>query len=280
MAKDLKNINNKKLPSRGFLFAVGGIILIILTWAGLTRAGLIQNYLDLEILCSETKSESFDADQGALDPGGKNESAVDDQDYEDFTNYGGGGGGGGLDLYKPVIYLYPEKEQVVTVKVKGLSKMLFSYPDYNNGWSVLAYPDGKIINNVDDREYSYLFWEGEDAWSAYDMSAGFVVKGSDTIEFLQAKLAALGLTPKEYNEFIVYWLPQMQNNKYNLIHFATKEEYDDRIVLDIKPRPDAILRVFMTFKKLENEMMAKPQEIKSFARKGFTVVEWGGAEIK
>lgn len=278
MAKDLKNISKKKLPSRGFLFAVGGIILIVLTWAGLTRAGLIQNYLDLEILCSETKSKnSFDEYQRQYDAGRSVGPATDEQGYADFDNYGGGGG---LELYKPVIYLYPEKEQVVTVKVKGLSKMLFSYPEYNNGWSVLAYPDGKIINNVDDREYSYLFWEGENIWDAYDMSAGFVVKGSDTIEFLQAKLAALGLTPKEYNEFIVYWLPQMQNNKYNLIHFATKEEYDDRIVLDIKPRPDAVLRVFMTFKKLENEMTAKPQEIKSFVRKGFTVVEWGGAEIK
>ena len=45
-----------------------------------------------------------------------------------------------------------------------------------------------------------------------DFSRGFVVRGSDTAAFLREKLAYMGLTPREYNEFIVYWLPRMQNN--------------------------------------------------------------------
>ncbi|MBU3143847.1 hypothetical protein [Clostridium sp. CF012] len=49
------------------------------------------------------------------------------------------------------------------------------------------------------------------------MAKGFVVKGSETEKFLQEKLEYLGLTPKEYNEFIVYWLPVMKENKYNLL---------------------------------------------------------------
>ena len=32
----------------------------------------------------------------------------------------------------------------------------------------------------------------------------------------------MGLTPKEYNEFIVYWAPLLQNNPYNLISFQAK----------------------------------------------------------
>ena len=51
------------------------------------------------------------------------------------------------------------------------------------------------------------------------MSAGFVVKGEDTAAFLQEKLAYLGLTPREYNECIVYWLPRLEGNPYNLISF-------------------------------------------------------------
>ncbi len=88
------------------------------------------------------------------------------------------------------------------------------------------------------------------------------------------------MTPKEYNEFIVYWAPQMIDNTYNLIHFATKSEYDDRAVLDITPKPDSLLRVFLTFKQLNNKIDIKPQEIKTFERKGFSVVEWGGTELK
>lgn len=183
-------------------------------------------------------------------------------------------------MRKPVIYLYPKQEQQIDVKINYEKNLDFSYPTYDNGWNVVAYPDGKIINLKDNKEYSYLFWEIIDGELNYDLSRGFVIKGSETIGFLQSTLAKLGLTPKEYNEFIVYWLPYMQNNKYNLIHFATKEEYSDKVILDIEPRPDSLLRIFMVIKKLDTEIEIKPQELNSFIRTGFTVVEWGGTEVK
>jgi len=107
----------------------------------------------------------------------------------------------------------------------------------------------------------------------------FVVKGEDTAAFLQEKLAAIGLTPKEYNEFIVYWLPQMQDNTYNLITFQD-EEYTDSAVLTIVPEPDSILRVFMVYTPLEQYMEIEPQILPEFHREGFTAVEWGGSCIE
>lgn len=86
-------------------------------------------------------------------------------------------------------------------------------------------PDGTLYDRFDGREYSYLFWEGT-CPGAYDLSKGFVVKGEDTKDFLQEKLAFLGLTPREYNEFIVYWMPLMQDHPYNLISFQ-QEAYTD-----------------------------------------------------
>jgi hypothetical protein len=182
---------------------------------------------------------------------------------------------------KPVIYLYPQHKQQVQVKVDYQGDFIATYPEYNNGWDVIAYPDGKIVNLSDNKEYSYLFWEGQDKFSNnYDLSSGFMIKGSDTVSFLQEKLKEFGLTPKEYNEFIVYWLPQMLNNKYNLIHFASREEYNKTVTMDISPKPDSVLRVFMVFKKLDMALKINPQEVKPFERKGFTVIEWGGTEIK
>jgi hypothetical protein len=87
------------------------------------------------------------------------------------------------------------------------------------------------------------------------------------------------MTPKEYNEFIVYWYPKMMNNKYNLIHFAT-DKYTDSAPLNITPKPDSMLRVFMVMKALDEKIKIKPQTFKKFERKGFAVVEWGGSEIK
>lgn len=180
---------------------------------------------------------------------------------------------------KPVIYLYPTKQEEVSVKFNFNGHITCTYPEYKNGWNVLAAPDGTITNLDDNKQYSYLFWEGLSQDAQWDLSKGFVVAGKDTKDFLQEKLAYLGLNPKEYNEFIVYWLPIMENNKFNLVAFAGKE-YEKMAPLLITPEPDSVLRVFMVFKPLDSYTEVQPQELRSFKRKGFTVVEWGGTELK
>lgn len=180
---------------------------------------------------------------------------------------------------KPVIYLYPEESTEVNVKLDFNGELGCTYPEYSeNGWTVTANPDGTLINSADGREYSYLFWDGISNVD-YDISKGFVVKGEDTEKFLQEKLAYMGLTPREYNEFIVYWLPLMQDNEYNLIAFQG-ETYTDNAKLEITPSPDSILRVFMTFKPLDKPIEIEEQQLTAFERQGFTVVEWGGAELR
>jgi hypothetical protein len=179
---------------------------------------------------------------------------------------------------KPVIYLYPTSEQTVSVKLDFNGKLTCTYPEYNGEWKVKAQPDGTLTNLSDNREYSYLFWEGISK-NKWDMSKGFVVKGSETEKFLREKLEYLGLTPREYNEFIVYWLPIMQDNKYNLITFAG-EDYENLASLDITPKPDSMLRIMMVFKPLNKFIQVEEQELKPFVRTGFTVVEWGGTELK
>ncbi len=179
---------------------------------------------------------------------------------------------------KPVIYLYPEKETEVSVSLELDGALTCTYPVYKNGWEVIAGPEGTLINKDDGREYSYLYWEGigESSW---DMSKGFVVKGADTIQFLQEKLEYLGLTPKELNEFIVYWLPHMQNNKYNLITFQT-DIYENSANLNVSPKPDSILRIFMVYKALDEFAEVQEPVLDTFERNGFAVIEWGGTELK
>ena len=179
---------------------------------------------------------------------------------------------------KPVIYLYPKEEEVIDVKLEYKGELTVTYPEYKDGWKVKANPDGTLINLEDNKEYSYLFWEGLSDLD-YDISEGFVVKNEDTVDFLQEKLEYMGLTPKEYNEFIVYWLPILQENNYNLIYFAG-DEYDEYAKLKISPKPDSILRVMMIYKALDKPIEIKEQKLEQFIREGFTVVEWGGTKIE
>ncbi len=176
---------------------------------------------------------------------------------------------------KPVIYLYPKEETEVSVQLDVNGETLFTYPAYENGWEVTAYPDGTLLS--DGRMYSYLFWDAA-LQAEYDMSQGFVVKGEDTEAFLVEKLQYLGLTPQEYNEFLVYWLPRMVGNNYNLITFQ-EEAYTDNAVLTITPQPDSMQRVFMVYKPLQEEIEIEEQTLMPFERSGFAVIEWGGLEL-
>lgn len=180
------------------------------------------------------------------------------------------------DAAKPVIYLYPEEETAVHVTLDYDGTLTAAWPAYEGGWDVTARPDG-TLTAADGSEYTYLFWEGVSD-TAYDFSTGFCVAGEDTGEFLRDTLAEIGLTPREYNEFIVYWLPQMQNNAYNLIAFQT-DCYTESARLTIDPQPDSVLRVFMAWKPLDAPQEIAPQTFAPFAREGFTVVEWGGAAV-
>lgn len=178
---------------------------------------------------------------------------------------------------KPVIYLYPQEPCQVDVKLHYDGTLTHTYPAYENGWSVLAEPDGTLTDLRTGREHYCLFWEGQ-RQSGYDLSRGFAVEGEDTADFLEEALAKLGLNQREANEFIVYWLPQMENNPYNIISFQT-EAYTQGAELSIDPAPDTLIRVFMAWQPSENYVNLEPQMLNAPERTGFTVVEWGGAEI-
>lgn len=176
---------------------------------------------------------------------------------------------------KPVIYLYPEEETEVSVRLDFDGELTCAYPAYDGGWAVAAAPDGTLTDAA-GQTYSYLYWEGVTR-AEYDFSRGFCVPGEGTAAFLEDALSQLGLTRREANEFIVYWLPRMEANPYNLIAFQSAA-YTDRARLAVTPEPDSVLRVFMAWSPLESPVDVPAQELPAFKRAGFTLVEWGGAE--
>lgn len=180
-------------------------------------------------------------------------------------------------VYKPVIYLYPEEETDVTVELLLDGTLTCTYPAYKDGWKVTAAPDG-TLTDAKGQTYNYLYWEGQTN-AQWDMSKGFCVKGADTAAFLEDALQKLGLNRREANEFIVYWLPLMEQNPYNIISFQT-DRYTDAAKLNISPAPDTTIRVFMTWQASENYISLPQQELTAPERTGFTVVEWGGTEVK
>lgn len=186
----------------------------------------------------------------------------------------------GAGCGKPVIYLYPPSKQNIQVNLHLVDmKLHTTYPAIDlghNGWDVTVDPSGHLVDRRDGQEYDYLFWDAIQVRPIeYSKKKGFVIEGSRTASFFQKILREMGMIPKEYNEFIVYWLPKMIQNKYNFITFLGSE-YTERAKITTYPPYESSLRVYMVFEPLDKPIEVEPQVFEPFERKGFTLVEWGG----
>lgn len=184
----------------------------------------------------------------------------------------------------PIIYLYDEQSRDVSVKLDLNGDLKHTYPTYeaDKGWNMKTSPDG-TLTDAKGRQYEYLFWDARLEFPA-DFRTGFCVKGEDTADFLEKALSELGLSDTEADTFIMYWLPQMENNPYNVISFQTFT-YEDAAILDVSPEPDTVIRVNMAFYGTDKYVEMRPQELKELnpsfdERKGLILVEWGGEEIE
>lgn len=180
--------------------------------------------------------------------------------------------------YKPIIYIYPDKEMDLTIKLKNDKLLTHTYPKYSGSWNIHVDTDGNIYDYKTNKNYYALYWEAFDN-SEINMNEGFVIEGKDTVNFLEEKLKYLGLNDREINEFIIYWIDKLENNKYNYIRFRCTEEVNNYMPLEFSEKPDTLIRIIMDYKPLNEKINVKEQELEKATRNGFTIVEWGGRKL-
>ena len=181
---------------------------------------------------------------------------------------------------KPIIYIYPEEKMQISVKLGKPEKLTCTYPKYTDEWKVIANPDGTLEDIATGREYYSLYWEGLEYSAGKNMQEGFIVKNEDIVYFLEEKLEILGLNDIEAQEFIIYWLPKLEQNNYVYIRFKTMEEINEEMPLIFSKNPDTLIRIMMEWKGMDKYKEIKEQKLEKTERNGFTIVEWGGVEIK
>lgn len=182
-----------------------------------------------------------------------------------------------VECGKPVIYLYPEKDTVVNVQV-GIDTFTKTIPSYGtNGWSVLAHPNGNLLNFADKKTYPYLFWEGLSD-KTFTSSETWTLKRTEVTKKLPETLLNLGLNATEIKDFMEFWGPRILEEKSPHIEFSFVEQkvFDKIAPLTITPKPDTILRVFMVYRGVDKAGFTAPK-YQPVKRHGFTVIEWGGA---
>lgn len=180
--------------------------------------------------------------------------------------------------YKPIIYIYPDKEMDLTIKLKNDKLLTHTYPKYSGSWNIHVDTDGNIYDYKTNKNYYALYWEAFDN-SEININEGFVIEGKDMVSFLEEKLKYLGLNDREINEFIIYWIDKLENNKYNYIKFRNTDEINKYMPLEFSENPDTLIRIIMDYKPLDEKINVSEQKLEKVMRNGFTVVEWGGHKI-
>ncbi|MFH1186848.1 MAG: hypothetical protein V1697_01595 [Candidatus Levyibacteriota bacterium] len=177
---------------------------------------------------------------------------------------------------KPAIYLYPEKEEEVNVKVKTKGILTLTIPSYpEEGWTVLA--DKKGLITLENNTYPYLYYESKIPDNLVKKpQKGYVVKRDELGSLFDKLLPKLGLNEKESKEFKEYWEKVLPISPYYFVGVMTKNDIDQIEPIFFNPNPDVFIRVRLYFEALDKKVNIKEPVIVTPQRKGFTAVEWGG----
>lgn len=180
---------------------------------------------------------------------------------------------------KPAIYLYPKRPTIVKIKLHPpVGWITTSRPQYQkNGWRVLAMPSGNLYQGF--KSYSHLFYEA--MLPTPKMPDKYVVlDGNDLLNELEDLGQKLSLNEKESKEMAQYWAEKLPKAAYYQVGLMSKVQIDQIEPLDVSPSPDIIYRIRLVFRELEQKIDSSYEPRINFDRKGFSLVEWGGFEIK
>ncbi|NOQ26981.1 MAG: hypothetical protein GQ564_16595 [Bacteroidales bacterium] len=175
-------------------------------------------------------------------------------------------------VYKPNIYIYPNEQIQLTVKLDFPmgGKIVTSIPEYGTGWNISVDTNGLI-----DNTYSYLFYESTqpDIWQR---NSGWIIKKIDLETFFRDNMTNYGFYGQEIDDFIDYWIPRLDNYPYFSICPQTADLIDDVIELSFSKQPDNVLRLFYVIRAYDvlPEKLVEPT-INSYKREGYFITEWG-----
>ena len=182
-----------------------------------------------------------------------------------------------VEAKKPNIYLYPTEETEVSVRFAYPNLVTKSEPEYGNGWTVTAHPDGMLCT-ADGEKQGYLFYESNTMASFFQTEEGFVVMADEREETYRLVLESYGFNEQEIQDFIEYWSVYLEEGEDYVMYPILTDVVDEAMPVDFSVEPDSIYRIWFGFARYDGGEITEP-EIEPIIRSGFTVVEWGGAVL-
>lgn len=175
---------------------------------------------------------------------------------------------------KPAIYLYPQSETPVSIRLNAELDLAVNIPAYHHehGWQVLAHPDGRLkdlnpeytnlsyyprnvlgLEYLDEVEnsgfYPYIYWDSTTPMTdAATIEQGWLVDKADVAAFFENTLPLVGFNTQEMQDFVAYWQPKLQHlpdATHFKFGFVFTDGMNDFAPMTISPAPTALHRVFL-----------------------------------
>lgn len=182
---------------------------------------------------------------------------------------------------KPAIYMYPEKTTNVNVKLALDGKLTVSNPIYDaqNGWSVVAQPNGQLAEPLTLSDYPYLYYEA-DLNGVNIPKEGWVMEKSKIKYQISKIMTEIGFNEKEISDFMAYWLPRLTEKPYYFVTLLPEDVINQKEKLTFSVEPNSLIRSRFVFEGLDAPISVKPlTNIQTHSRDGFTVTDWGGTIV-
>ncbi len=177
-----------------------------------------------------------------------------------------------IGVKKPNIYLYPESNKTISVKLEFPlgGTLTESDPVYGSGWLVDVEPGGRI-----DGQYDYLFYEAR-VPDLYQYSAGWVVHKDTIAAFFVHTMTRAGFTTREITDFVDYWGPRLTSDSLYEVYPQQEPQIERLIRLQVNPAPQSELRLFFVIKPAHvNEVHLTKPVLAKVNRNGYHLAEWG-----
>jgi hypothetical protein len=107
---------------------------------------------------------------------------------------------------------------------------------------------------------------------------GFIVRKENLDQFFNEKLSLINFNQKEIKDFKEYWVSYLsqKDSDYFRITFFQNNIVNKLFPMSISPKPSSSIRMFMDWDYASKETIIPEQNLISYPRVGFTLIEWGG----
>lgn len=180
---------------------------------------------------------------------------------------------------EPLIYIYSKHRQLYELKLSNSIKIVDAIPNtFNNSWQFYADSKGRLYFPGTNQREKYIYWEGIGPSLPELPRQGDVVSAQNLDSYFSQRLQQFGFNAQEIYDFKKFWLKELSPYPNVLIEFLVNSEVDHYAPLEIKPRMNQIIRIYLIYRPLVDQKDVFPEKKYPviIRKEDKVLVEWGG----